>query len=54
MPCMGSYSFDFNALIQSGVDGGLAVGTTVYSQYWFRDGPAVAAVSNGYQFVIQP
>jgi hypothetical protein len=35
--CSGSYTFDFNARIQSGIDPGLVAGALVYAQYWFRD-----------------
>ncbi len=54
LPCLGSFSLDFNARIQSGIDGGLVPGATVYSQYWFRDVVGTAGLSDGYQFVIQP
>ena len=35
--CSGTYSFDFNAWLLSGADPGLAAGTKVWSQYWYRD-----------------
>lgn len=35
--CSGTYTLDFNALIQSGADPLLGVGATVYAQYWGRD-----------------
>ncbi len=35
--CSGTYSFDFNAYIQSGADPLLVVGTSVYAGYWARD-----------------
>ncbi len=35
--CSGTYSFDFNALIQGGTDPNLVGGATVYAQYWARD-----------------
>lgn len=35
--CTGTYSFDFNALIQSGFDPNLVMGTVVCAQYWARD-----------------
>jgi hypothetical protein len=35
--CTGTYSFDWNARVQSGVDPNLVVGATVYMQYWARD-----------------
>ncbi len=53
LPCSGSYSLDFNAIIQSGADSNLTPGRTVYAQYWFRD-TGGAGLTDGYQFVIQP
>jgi hypothetical protein len=35
--CSGSFTFDFNARIQSGVDPLLIVGTHVFAQYYYRD-----------------
>jgi hypothetical protein len=35
--CSGSYTFEFNALIQSGADPALAPGAIVYAQFWSRD-----------------
>ncbi len=35
--CSGTYSYDFNALIQSGTDASLIAGATIYTQYWSRD-----------------
>ncbi len=35
--CSGTYSFDFNAWIQSGVDPALVTGVLVDTQYWARD-----------------
>lgn len=54
--CDGSYTYDFNARIQSGVDPNLTAGTTVYSQYYFRDpgGAGNINLTDGAQFVIQP
>ena len=54
--CSGSFSYDFNALIQSGIDPLLASGEEVFAQYWYRD-PASASstgLSDGAQFTIQP
>ena len=42
--CTGTFSFDFNALIQSGVDSALVPGATAFCQYWFRDPPNVFGV----------
>jgi photosystem II stability/assembly factor-like uncharacterized protein len=54
--CSGTYSFDFNARIQSGVDPGLVVGADVYSQYWYRDplDPFTTGLTNALSFTIQP
>lgn len=35
--CSGSYSFDFNARVQSGVDPALVPGVAVWAQYYSRD-----------------
>ncbi len=35
--CSGTFSYDFNALIQSGTDPGLVLAAQVFAQYWFRD-----------------
>ncbi len=35
--CTGSFAFDFNAHIQSGVDPALVPGKWVFAQYWYRD-----------------
>jgi hypothetical protein len=54
--CSGSYSFDFDAHIQSGVDPRLQLGRTVFAQYWYRD-PADAnttGLTDGLRFVIGP
>jgi len=52
--CAGSYSYDFNARIQSGADVNLVAGATVYGQWWYRDplAPFTTGLSNGVQFVI--
>ncbi len=39
-PCGGTYAFDFNAHVASGVDPQLVPGVGVNAQYWFRDPPA--------------
>ena len=36
-PCGGSFSYDFNVLIQSGTDTNLAIGVQVFCQYYYRD-----------------
>ena len=54
-PCGGSAEIDFNATIQAGLDPALIVGTTIYSQFWYRDRlPQPTAVSEAYQFTILP
>jgi hypothetical protein len=35
--CSGSFSFDFNAYAQSGVNPTLAAGQVIRAQYWYRD-----------------
>jgi hypothetical protein len=35
--CSGSYAFDFNARVQSGIDPSLAPGVQVWAQYYMRD-----------------
>lgn len=35
--CSGFVSYDFNALVQSGLDPDLVAGTMVYAQWWYRD-----------------
>jgi hypothetical protein len=54
--CAGSFSLDFNARIQSGIDPGLTPGATVYSQYWYRDpgSGSTTGLSDALQFVIEP
>ncbi|MCC6409201.1 MAG: hypothetical protein IT453_18730 [Planctomycetes bacterium] len=43
--CSGSFHFDFNAHIQSGVDPALVQGQMVWAQYWYRD-PGFSAPDN--------
>jgi Tol biopolymer transport system component len=38
--CTGTFHFDFNAHVQSGVDPALTAGTDVWAQYWSRDAAA--------------
>ncbi len=54
--CTGAYSFDFNALIQSGAIPSLTVGAQVYAQYWSRDPQAASTtgLSDGAGFSIFP
>ncbi|MCC7012310.1 MAG: hypothetical protein IT454_07110 [Planctomycetes bacterium] len=54
--CSGTYSFEFNALIQSGVMPQLAIGAKVYAQYWSRDPQATATtgLTNALSFTVFP
>ncbi|MBM3990031.1 MAG: hypothetical protein FJ298_03380 [Planctomycetes bacterium] len=54
--CLGSYGFDFNAYIRSGVDTRLVAGLGCAAQFWMRD-PAstpTTGLSNAVGFVINP
>jgi hypothetical protein len=35
--CSGTYTYDFGARIQSGIDPALVAGAPVYAQWWYRD-----------------
>jgi hypothetical protein len=35
--CTGTFTYDFNARIQSGIDPALIQGANVFAQYWYRD-----------------
>jgi hypothetical protein len=51
--CSGSFSFDFNAWIQSGKDPFLVPGVTVNAQFWCRNGAAnTVELSDAVQFRI--
>ena len=56
--CTGSYTYDFNARIQGGVDPLLVAGVWVYVQYWYRDpGDPTGfgtGLSDGLSFAICP
>jgi len=54
--CTGTYSLDFNALIQSGSVASLVAGAEVYAQWWSRDPVSTShtSLSNAVQFVINP
>lgn len=54
--CSGSYSYDFNDRIQSGVDPALMSGVQVWSQCWYRDPQSsfTVGLSNGMTFTIAP
>lgn len=54
--CTGTFTLDFNALIQSFTDASLVPGAEVFAQYWSRD-PASASttnLTNGARFTICP
>jgi hypothetical protein len=52
--CTGTYSMDFNARIQSGVDPQLVPGASVYAQWWSRDGqsPSGSGLTNALSFTV--
>ena len=54
--CSGTFSYDFNALIGSGLDPQLGAGVTIYGQFWFRSpgDPGNSAMSQAAAFTIQP
>jgi photosystem II stability/assembly factor-like uncharacterized protein len=55
--CSGSFAYDFNPRIQSGVDPNLRPGVRVYCQYWFRDPSALVSttgLTDGLEFTILP
>ena len=56
LPCVGNYSFDFNARIASGIDPALVSGQQVWTQYWSRDGgaPFGSGLTNAMTFTICP
>lgn len=45
LDCSGSFSFDFNARIASGIDPALVAGERVFAQYYFRDPAAAVGAS---------
>ena len=52
--CTGQYSYDFNALIRSGVDTRLFQGVNTCAQFWMRDPASFPTVglSDGLGFLI--
>jgi hypothetical protein len=52
--CSGSYSLDFNALVQSGAHSDLIAGVLVDCQYWSRDpaSPSTVGLTNAVEFGI--
>ena len=54
--CTGTFSFDMNARIHSGIDAGLHPGVQVDAQYWYRDpmDPFHVGLTDALTFVIGP
>ena len=54
--CSGTYSFDFNAWAQSGVDSNLYAGRGVYCQYWYRDpqSPSTTGLTDALRYSLCP
>lgn len=54
--CSGTFTFEFNDHIASGVDPALTSGKVVWTQYWYRDVPASfgSGLSDGLRFQICP
>jgi hypothetical protein len=54
--CSGSFDFDMQARIQSGLDPLLAAGVRVHAQYWYRDplDAWTSGLSDALEFTIQP
>lgn len=52
--CSGTFSFDFSAWLDSGIDPNLAAGITVDAQYWSRDPQAsfTSSLTGGLEFEI--
>ena len=46
-PCSGTYSLDFNARIQGGIDPNLIPGALIYCQWWYRDGQSPSGFGSG-------
>jgi hypothetical protein len=53
-PCNGTYAYDFNVRIASGIDPNLFAGASVHAQWWMRDpqSPSTTGLSDGLAFVI--
>lgn len=56
--CSGSFNFDFNAWVASGVDTALVAGATVDAQFWYRDPgflpPNAIGLTQGAHFGLAP
>lgn len=50
--CSGTFAFDFNTRLRSGLDPALSIGVDVYTQFWYRDSASLGGVgmSNALQF----
>jgi len=54
--CSGTFDFEFNEMVITGIDPTLVPGTKVYTQYWSRDplDPWTSSLSDALQFTILP
>lgn len=54
--CTGVFTYDFNALIGSGIDPTLTTGAQIFAQFWSRDSasPSTTSLSNAVHFWINP
>jgi hypothetical protein len=54
--CSGTFTFDFNALAQSGADPALVAGKQVFAQYWSRDAqaPSHRNTTDALAFFVEP
>jgi len=51
--CSGTFTFDFDAHVQSGTDPLLVAGATVWAQYWFRDFSGTIGLTTALEFVLR-
>jgi hypothetical protein len=54
--CSGTFAFDFNTRLRSGLDPTLSIGVDAYAQFWYRDSASTGGVgmSNALQFRVCP
>lgn len=54
--CTGTFTFDLNAYLQSGIDPSLSAGAEFFCQYWSRDAqsPSTTSLSNALGVLINP
>jgi hypothetical protein len=54
--CSGTFAFDFNTRLRSGLDPTLSIGVDVYAQFWYRDSASTGGVgmSDALQFRVCP